>query len=442
MREIEKIILFFVLICLGLLGYTQNPIVPPGVYIADPEAHVWSDGRAYLYGSRDESHDYWCSHRYHVLFSSDLLHWDRVENLFASIGENDQVDYCDYLLFAPDCAYKDGRYYLFYCMPDREKFTEGVAVSSSPLGPFVNGKNIEGAYQIDPAILIDDDGQAYYFWGQGKPKVAKISPSLDFIDKRTITFPLDSAGNVAFHEGSSIRKIGKFYYLVFADDSRRGRPTCLGYAISKNPMGPYQYKGIIIDNFGCDPEVWNNHGSIEKFRGQWYVFYHRSSNHSQKFRKACIEPITIKHDGTIDEVEMTSQGAGRPLDARSLMPAERACYLSGQLYIRPVSNADVPNEELANIAPNDWAAFKYLRFRGESRFRMKTSGRGGVVELHIDAPDGPMLGRCDILADLPNSSYSISSCKVKHIRGVHALYLVFKQLNGGPVKVDWFQFSE
>ena len=95
---------------------------------------------------------------------------------------------------------------------------------------------------------------------------------------------------------ASIRKIGDWYYLVFADDSRNHKPTCLGYAMSKNPMGPYTYKGVIIDNIGADPAVWNNHGSIEMFDGQCYVFYHRSSHNSQKFRKACIEPVTIAKD--------------------------------------------------------------------------------------------------------------------------------------------------
>ena len=127
-------------------------------------------------------------------------------------------------------------------------------------------------YQKDPAVLIDDDGQGYYYWGQGVPKVAKLKSNLMEIDTRTIAKPLDEAGNKAFHEGSSIRPISDTYYLVFADVSRRKRSICLGYAISKSPMGPFEYKGIIIDKYGSDPAVWNNHGSIEKFNG-WGMFF-------------------------------------------------------------------------------------------------------------------------------------------------------------------------
>ncbi|QCX40365.1 hypothetical protein FF125_18635 [Aureibaculum algae] len=194
----------------------QNPITAPGMYIADPEAHAWKDGKLYIYGSRDESDAYWCSYTHHVLSTSNLKNWQITKNAFASKGEFDQVDYHDKLLFAPDAAYNNGIYYLYYCSPGKD-FTEGVATSKNPNGPFQNGKQIKGAYQIDPAVLIDDDGKGYYYWGQGKPKVARLKANLIEIDSTTITEPMDEKGNTAFHEGSSIRKIGDLYYLVFAD---------------------------------------------------------------------------------------------------------------------------------------------------------------------------------------------------------------------------------
>lgn len=106
-------------------------------------------------------------------------------------------------------------------------------------------------------------------------------------------------------------------YLVYADLSRADMPTCIGYATSKAPFGPYTYGGVIVDNDHCNPNNWNNHGSIAKFNGQWYVFYHRSTHGCNKMRKACVEPITFNPDGSIPEVEMTSQGAGGPLEATS-----------------------------------------------------------------------------------------------------------------------------
>lgn len=420
----------------------QNPITPAGMFIADPEAHLWKDGKLYVYGSRDESDNYWCSYTHHVLSTSDLINWDIDESALASRGENDQIDYHDRLLFAPDCAYKNGIYYLYYCSP--KKLTEGVATSSSPHGPFVKGKQIIGPKQIDPAVLVDDDGQAYYWWGQKNPKVAKLNPDMVTIDTLSIKKPLDNAGAKAFHEGSSIRKIKDKYYLVFADDSRNNKPTCLGYAISDNPMGPYEYKGVIIDNIGCDPSVWNNHGSIEEFKKQWYVFYHRSTRNSRKFRKTCIEPIKINKDGSINEVEMTSQGAGSPLESTSRIQAERACLLKGNIRIDLLSSIDVKSEGLTKIKSEDRAVFKYIDFgKGVSAFEAKIlNSNGGEIELRLDEPDGKLIGKCVIEPKGENIPYQIVNSKIEFTKGKHALWMVFKGKSNLLFDIDWFYFKK
>lgn len=427
------------LLLLANLIFGQNPIVPAGMYIADPEAHVWKDGKLYLYGSRDESDDHWCSYSHHVLSTSDMKKWTVTENAFASKGPNDQVPYHDELLFAPDCAYKDRTYYLYYCSPGKTK-TEGVATSSSPNGPFVNGKKMKGAYQIDPAVLVDDDGQGYYYWGQSKPKVAKLKPNMIEIDSTTTVEPLDAKGNIAFHEGSSIRKIGKLYYFVFADDSRRDKPTCLGYAIGKSPMGPFEYKGVLIDNFDCDPASWNNHGSIQNFNNHWYVFYHRSTNNSQKFRKACIEPIYINKDGSINEVEMTSQGAGKPLDAKAITESEWACQLSGNVRITPLPSTDMKSEGLSAIQNGDYVAYKYLDFKkGINGFEIKaTTATPLTIEIRQDSKEGNIIGTCVIE---PNANYQIVTTTIKNsLKGKHSLYLTFKNDNSTTNNIDWFRF--
>ncbi|MDR0699977.1 MAG: hypothetical protein LBG28_12325, partial [Tannerella sp.] len=90
----------------------QNPVSPPGVYIADPTARVDADGKMYIYGSLDTIPGSYCSERYHVLSSSDLSHWQLHPNTFASKGENDAVPYSDRMLYAPDMMYRNGVYYL------------------------------------------------------------------------------------------------------------------------------------------------------------------------------------------------------------------------------------------------------------------------------------------------------------------------------------------
>jgi beta-xylosidase len=444
MNKILKIISLFLFV-IGLKTVAQNPIVPAGMYIADPEAHVWKDGSLYIYGSRDESKDYWCSHNYHVLSTTDLLNWKVDENIFSSKGENDQVSYNDRLLFAPDCVFFNGKYYMYYCSPkSKSKPKEtGVAISDYPNGPFKNGLLVEGVNNIDPAVFIDDDGQGYLYWGQGNAKVAKLSKDLLKIDKSTIVKPLDSIGNKYFHEGSSIRKIGKKYYLVFADESRRGRPTCLGYAIGDSPTGPFVYKGVIVDNYGSDPKVWNNHGSIEKFNGKWYVFYHRSTNNSRIYRKTCVEPIKINRDGTIDEVLMTSQGAGKPIDATRIIEAEWACSLSGNVHVSATKNKDAISEQLSGIKNNDVAIFRYIDFDKKlKKIKIKTLGvSSGVIDVRIDSPNGKKIAEVTIKKLDDTTFFQINEANIQSVKGKHAVYLTFKRKENDTLfSLDWFTF--
>jgi beta-xylosidase len=180
----------------------QNPITPPGVYIADPSAHVWKDGKMYVYGSLDDSPNYYCSKTYHILSTSDMKNWTLTKNSFASAGANDAVTYSDDFLYAPDAQYANGKYYLYYCLASR-KSTEGVAVSQSPLGPFNDAKtlNTNGINQIDPCVFIDDDGQAYYIWGQFTAKMAKLKPNMVEIDSTTIRDNIVTEKEHRFHEG-------------------------------------------------------------------------------------------------------------------------------------------------------------------------------------------------------------------------------------------------
>ncbi|MBN2416069.1 family 43 glycosylhydrolase [bacterium] len=420
----------------------QNPISPPGVYIADPAARVWPDGRLYVYGSLDESLDHYCSHRHHLLSTSDLVTWTLHEDIFSSRGGDDQVEYNDELLFAPDCQYADGTYFLYYCQPGLQ--AEGVAGSPNPDGPFRDGKRIElyGRNQIDPAVFIDDDGQAYYLWGQFTCKMARLKPNMTEIDRGSIRDSILTEEEHHFHEGVSMIKRNGLYYLVYAHMGRADMPTCIGYAMSRNPMGPYTYGGVIIDNDHCDPGNWNNHGSIVRFDGQWYVFYHRATHGSNVMRKACMEPIAFNPDGTIDEVEMTSRGAGGPLDAFSGIDAARACLLSGHVRI----TLDTPgNEILSGIEHRDRAAFKYLDF-GEGAdsvyVRVRPGGGAGRMQFVADRAWGVAAGEITVpaLPEAPAGWVTLGTA-VSGLEGVRALWLRFYGDGGELFEVDSFTFK-
>jgi arabinoxylan arabinofuranohydrolase len=427
------------LISVNLSG--QNPIVPAGIYIADPAAHVWADGRLYVYGSVDESTEYYCSHRHHVLSTGDLLNWTLHKDVFASRGQHDRVPYSDALLYAPDCQYQDGKYFLYFTLNSAEN-TEGVATSESPVGPFTGARPIDlyGYNQIDPAVFIDDDGTAYYIWGQFTAKMARLRPGLKEIDPATIRDSIVTESEHFFHEGGYLVKRNGIYYFIYAHMGRAGRPTCIGYATSGAPMGPYHYGGVIIDNDHCDPAVWNNHGSIVEYKGRWYVFYHRSTHGSVMMRKACVEPIQFNPDGSIDEVEMTTQGAGPPPGATATLEAARACLLYGNVRIM-ADGAD--REKLAGIRDGDFAAYKYIDFGDGVKsvtFRVAPGKDPGRIELKLGNSWHPNIGVLEIPGSQATGSWQERTVEVEPVTGVHALWLRFQGRGDNLFEVDWLRF--
>jgi hypothetical protein len=441
---VKTLILLFVFIALftslNLSG--QNPICPEGVYFADPSAHVWRNGKLYLYGSLDESNDYYCSWRHHVMETSDMKTWKIHENRFFSKGKNDQVPYNDQLLFAPDCAFRNDTFYLYYCQPDQIS-AEGVAASLYPEGPFTNGQMIAlGDYQqIDPSLFIDEDGQAYYMWGQFSLKIAKMDNSMRKLDLSTFRDSIITESEHHFHEGAFMAKRNGLYYLIYADLSRADMPTCIGYATAKSPFGPFKYGGVIIDNDGCNLGNWNNHGSIAEFNHQWYVFYHRSTHGLTMMRKACVEPISFLDDGSIPEVEMTSQGAGGPILAQSKIGAEQACLLQGNLRIHEFEKND---ESLTGIKAGDKAVFKYIDF-GEGvntiKMRVATGSKDTKIVLSADKPWHSQLAEIEIKGNKGKRVWKTITVDVKSISGVHALWFQFWGEGSDLMSLDWFEFN-
>ena len=374
--------------------------------------------------------------------TSDMRNWKVYENRFASKGDNDQVPYNDQLLYAPDCAFRNDTFYLYYCQPDLVS-AEGIATSLKPEGPFINGQRLSlpDFQQIDPSLFIDDDGQGYYMWGQFSLKMAKMKPDMRELDVSTFRDSIITEKEHFFHEGAFMTKRNGIYYLVFADLCRSEMPTCIGYATATSPFGPFKYGGVIVDNDHCNPGNWNNHGSIAEFNNKWYVFYHRSTNGSNKMRKACVEPITFLSDGSIPEVEMTSQGAGDPLAAASRIGAEQACLLLGNIRIQPFREND---EELGQIKNEDKAVFKYIDFgKGVKsiRIRVAPGTNGGKIVLSADKPWHSQLAELNIEARKGIKKWQTLDFEVSPVTGIHALWFQFYGEGDDLMSIDWFQFN-
>ncbi|MGM9600561.1 MAG: family 43 glycosylhydrolase [Faecousia sp.] len=401
----------------------RNPVLPLQYHCPDGEPH-FIDGELFVYPSYDLIPKRYCSDKLYVAHSKDLENW----NVDGPAFESSRLDWpmaacppaglmeaacydelpkylADFipkwfrivpfrwfqkavnhfttkpggdkrrrLLFAPDALTVGGRSYLFFCTSDG---CEGVAVSNSPAGPFWDPVKITGDKSgqpisgIDPAVFRDDDGKVYLYWGQINSYGAELTEDLTQIKEDTLVCSLLTEQEHAFHEGSSVRKIGDTYYYLFAD-SHRGKPTALGYATSKSPLGPFTYQGIVIDNDGCDPETWNNHGSIECVNGQWYVFYHRSTGNSRYLRRMCAEPIYIDETGRISEVLPTSIGMGEPYKNGEPLYGYQACQ---------VKNAYIDGENLTIKKGIAVVVYRYVD-TSESFTRIAWKGTGNAVISH------------------------------------------------------------
>ena len=321
----RKTLLSTVVLCLAASAVqAQNPIIRDQ-FTADPTARVFNN-KVYLYPSHDivppvgQRQDWFCMEDYHVFSSENLTDWTD-HGVIVTQNKVPWVRPDSYSMWAPDCVERNGKYYFYFpsAPKDGRGFGIGVAVADRPEGPFIcEPEPIKGISGIDPCVLQVSDGNAYIFWGAGR--CAKLKPNMkelaDDTPKEKVKF-----GNREFEmygvnclkdlpnrqaEGPFAFEYNGNYYLTYP--YVRENTEVLGYAMSKNPMGPYE--GLIMPEHenGC----WTNHHSIINYKGQWYLFYHQNafSPRDDKRRSVQIDKLFFNPDGTIKEVKKTMRGVG------------------------------------------------------------------------------------------------------------------------------------
>lgn len=319
----------------------QNSISQPlvsHIYTADPSAHVF-EGKIYIYPSHDidagipfdDLGSHFAMEDYHVL-SMDAPD-GKVTDHGVALHVKD-VPWAERQMWAPDAAYKDGKYFLFFPAKRADGiFQIGVAVGDSPAGPFKSEPEaIKGSYSIDPAVFGDEDGKFYMYFGglwggqlqsyrDNKyneeyqeplpneralgPRVARLSDDMkQFAEPVREIMIVDEQGKPLlagdnkrrYFEAPWIHKYkGKYYFSYSTGDTH-----FICYAISDNPYGPFTYKGVVLN-----PVVgWTNHHSIVEFNGKWYLFYHDSSLSKGITHLRSVKVAELKHneDGTIQTI--------------------------------------------------------------------------------------------------------------------------------------------
>ncbi|MFD0837132.1 family 43 glycosylhydrolase [Mariniflexile aquimaris] len=289
----------------------QNPFITH-MYTADPSARVFND-TLYVYPSHDpDDADWFDMVDWHVYSTTDLINW--IDHGVAL--DIKDVKWAKKYAWAPDCIQANGKYYFYF---PTDQFHIGVAVSDTSTGPFVDplGKPLISMDTngvvcnrdfIDPGVFIDDDGQAYLYMGQLVVNTIKLNK--DMISYDGIVHLLE--GTDDFFEASWMHKHKGNYYFSYVGTSGE-----IKYCMSDNPLGPFEYKGVILEKMNSG----TNHHSITEYKGQWYMFYHNSDlyyrNHpelEEKFgwghegsphpfrRSICFDKLYYNEDGTIQQV--------------------------------------------------------------------------------------------------------------------------------------------
>ncbi|HVZ25740.1 MAG TPA: glycoside hydrolase family 43 protein [Sediminibacterium sp.] len=332
--------------CAGLLTaqnkgtLKKTPISQPlvtHIFTADPSAHVFN-GKIYIYPSHDidagipenDNGDHFAMRDYHVL-SMDAIPGKVTDHGIALDVKS--IPWAGRQLWAPDAAYKDGTYYLYFPLKDKQDiFHIGVATSKSPTGPFTAEKEpIKGSYSIDPCVFKDDDGQYYMYFGGiwgGQlqrwdhnsyhanaplkqkneiallPRVAKLGADMKTFAEapRTIKI-LDAKGHLfleenndkRFFEASWMHKYkGKYYFSYSTGDTH-----LICYAVGDSPYGPFTYKGVVLEPV----EGWTNHHSIVSFKGKWWLFYHDTQiSGKTHLRNIKVTELHYLPDGSIQTI--------------------------------------------------------------------------------------------------------------------------------------------
>lgn len=406
-----------------------NPYLPNWEYIPDGEPRVFGD-RIYVYGSHDrkDSIDF-CDYKLKVWSApvSDPTKWVCHGDIFRSRDGHDSlsdVDWTDELLFAPDVVERGGKYYLYAYIVNAKGC---VAVADRPEGPFrllsrykydIPNHYDNGTF-IDPGVLVDDDGRVYIYCGYQGSYMCELKDNM--YEAVPGSYKLDiipTAEPHRFFEACSPRRINGTYYLIYSPQ----RGSCLDYATSDSPTGPFTYRGTIIDN-GIDFPGGNDHGSVCCINGQWYIFYHRMTNGTIMSRRGCVERIEILPDGTIPQVEMTSLGFEESLNPYDFTQADTACVLKGGCYITETSVFERP---IVNVTDGCVMGWKYFDF-GEDfasktmqiRLKLRGTGSRGRVHVRLDSEDGEELGTVDFAEDS-----GTAGARIKAATGRHAVFLV------------------
>lgn len=294
------------------MAKSKNPIIT-NIYTADPAPMVSGD-TLYLYTTHDEDkliNDFYTMVDWYCFSTKDMVNWTDHGKVFSL----DDISWADDRAWAPQCIERKGKFYL-YCPVHKKDggMAIAVGVADRPEGPFKDiGKPLidEGDWNdIDPTVFIDDDGQAYLYFGNPELRYVLLNEDMislkGSVNKIPMTEEAFSKGShytgTSYGEGPWFYKRNGLYYMVFAGFEPGEHPNeHLAYSTSKGPTGPWKYGGVLMKSGPC----FTNHPGVVDFKGKSYLFYHTDQlpGGSLFHRSVCVAEFKYNEDGSIDTIE-------------------------------------------------------------------------------------------------------------------------------------------
>lgn len=428
----------------------QRPIIQTK-YTADPAPMVYND-TVFLYTSHDEDDAMGFKMEDWLLYSStDMVNWTE-HGAVASLKDFDWVPY-DNGAWAVQCIERNGKFYLYCPMPGGVGI--GVLVADTPYGPFKDpiGKPLirNSSHDIDPTVFIDDDGQAYMYWGN--PKVYWVKLNEDMISYSGEIMQ-DETTPENYQEGPWVWKRGDYYYMAYASTCC---PEGIGYAMSTSPTGAWEYKGMIMD---ASEKSRGNHPGIIEYKGKSYLFGHSYDllkHITSKFyerRSVDMDEMIYNPDGTIQNRRYwTVEGPDQvgTLNPFQRVEAETMAWSEGvKTHFETEWEGDFDwarGEKIADrlfvtsINHGDYIMVQGVNFEeGAKSVEVSVSPvYGGQIEIRIDDVDGPLIATVDVEFTREAGIWKELTAPVEEVKGVHDLYFVFKG-EKDLFYFDWWQF--
>lgn len=418
----------------------QRPIIQTK-YTADPAPMVYND-TVFLYTTHDEDDAEGFKMQDWLLYTStDMVNWTD-HGVVASLKSFDWVKR-DNGAWAEQVVERNGKFYM-YCPIHGNGI--GVLVSDSPYGPFKDplGKPLvwqkEHWDDIDPTMFIDEDGQAYMYWGN--PNCYYVKLNEDMISYSGDIVKLKETPE-HYQEGPWFYKRNGHYYLAFASTCC---PEGIGYAMSDSPTGPWKTKGYIMRP---TERTRGNHPGVMDYKGKSYVFglnydlLKLETNTHYERRSVSVAEMHYNEDGTIQEVPYWADTKLEQIGTFNPFRKVEAETMAWGYGLKTAPNAD-KSLSVVDVNNGEYICVRGVNFGKNKARRFEVSAlplEGGNLKIRLDAPDGKIVGNVNIPQGNETSKYELYSCEVNAVSGIHDLYLSFEGENNKDLfELDYWKF--